>query len=437
MNHQLSEYTVSQISNKLKGLVESEFSSVKIKGEVSGFKLAPSGHAYFSLKDNNAVLAAVCWRGVLANLKIKPEEGMELVCIGNITIYPGQSKYQLVVESLEHSGIGTLMALLEKRKAELAKEGLFAIANKKPIPFLPKTIGVVTSPTGAVIRDILHRIEDRFPCNILIWPVLVQGEKSASQVSEAIDGFNSMDLKPEVIIVARGGGSVEDLWPFNEEIVVRSAYASKIPLISAIGHETDYTLLDLVADLRAPTPTAAAEKAVPVLENVKVTLNNQFKRIKYSLSRYFDELRTKLKICERSMPNYQTILINFFQRLDELSIRLNNANIRNLETKSNILVNLSARLKHPRDILNAASQRLAMVYSRITVLIEQKYINDSQKLKLSSSLLNSYSYKNTLNRGFAIITDKNNNPVTSALQMKQNQEVSAVLKDGKIDLLVK
>lgn len=437
MNHQISEYSVSEISNKLKRLVEGEFSYIKVKGEVSGFKLAPSGHAYFSLKDQNSVLAAVCWRGVLSNLKIKPEEGMELVCVGSITIYPGQSKYQLVVESLEHSGIGTLMALLEKRKAELAKEGIFSLAHKKPIPFLPKIIGVVTSPTGSVIKDILHRIEDRFPSHVLIWPVLVQGEKSASQVSEAIDGFNKMENKPDVIIVARGGGSVEDLWPFNEEIVVRSAFASKIPLISAIGHETDYTLLDLVADLRAPTPTAAAEKAVPVLENVEATLNNLFKRIKYTLGKYFDEQRSTLRMLEKSMPNYQTILVNYFQRLDELSIRLNNAQERAFEVKTNSILNLSARLKHPQEILNSAKQKLDSYFERIKSLIELSYNNQSQRFKLASSLLNSYSYKNTLSRGFAILTDSSNNPITSVSQATKNQEVSAVLKDGKIGLVVK
>jgi exodeoxyribonuclease VII large subunit len=436
MTQPVSEYTVSQISSRLKTLVEGEFSYVKIRGEVSGYKLAPSGHAYFSLKDNNAVLSAVCWRGILSNLKIKPEEGMELVCIGTITIYPGQSKYQLVVEKLEHAGIGALMAMLEKRKVEFAKEGLFAAIHKKPLPFLPRKIGVITSPTGAVIKDIIHRIEDRFPSHIIIWPVLVQGEKSASQVSEAITGFNNLVDKPDLIIVARGGGSVEDLWPFNEEIVVRSAFASKIPLISAIGHETDFTLLDLVADLRAPTPTAAAEKAVPVLANVAAGLNNVFKRIEYSLSKYFEGRRDKLRMLAKSMPNYQTILVNFIQRVDEQSIRFINSKSRYFEIRYNRVNTLKLRLKHPNDIVKMAEQKLLQVSSRLHRAANVNYNAQEQRLKLAGSLLSSYSYKKTLSRGFAILTDSQNNALTSVIQAKSGDKLMAELHDGKLAVTV-
>jgi exodeoxyribonuclease VII large subunit len=430
------EYTVTQISQKLKLVVENEFSYVRIRGEVSGYKLAPSGHAYFSLKDNNSILSAVCWRGVVNNLAIKPEEGMELICVGTITVYPGQSKYQLVVEKVEHAGIGALMAMLEKRKTEFAREGLFALEHKKPIPFLPQTIGIVTSPTGAVIKDILHRIQDRFPTHILLWPVLVQGEKAAQQVSEAIIGFNNLVNKPDVIIVARGGGSVEDLWPFNEEIVVRAAFNSKIPLISAIGHETDFTLLDFVADLRAPTPTAAAEKAVPVLTNIAATIRNIQNRAAYALSKYFEYRQNKLLMLKKSLPNYQTILINFIQRLDDFSIRFINSSSRWFELRYNRLSNLGLRLKHPQDIVKLAENRLLQISERLHRASDIAYKNNQQKLKLVSSLLDSYSYKKTLSRGFAILTTKQNNAITSANQGKSGDKLVAEFHDGKLSVTV-
>lgn len=430
------EYTVSQISQKLKFVVESEFSYVRIRGEVSGYKLAPSGHAYFSLKDNNSVLAAVCWRGVVNSLTIKPEEGMELICVGTITIYPGQSKYQLVVEKVEHAGIGALMAMLEKRKALFAREGLFALEHKKQIPFLPQIIGVITSPTGAVIKDILHRIQDRFPTHILLWPVLVQGEKAAQQVSEAIIGFNGLEVKPDVIIVARGGGSVEDLWPFNEEIVVRAAFNSKIPLISAIGHETDFTLLDFVADLRAPTPTAAAEKAVPVLTNIAATIRNIQNRAEYSLSKYFEYRQTKLLMLKKSLPNYQTILLNFVQRLDDFSMRFINSNIRFFELRYNQLNNFALRLKHPKDVVKLAEAKLSQISNRLDRASEAFYKTNQQKLKLFSSLLDSYSYKKTLGRGFTILVNKQNNALTSANQVKTGDKLTAEFHDGKLSVTV-
>lgn len=430
------EYTVSQISQKLKLVVESEFSYVRIRGEVSGYKLAPSGHAYFSLKDNNSVLAAVCWRGVVNGLTVKPEEGMELICVGTITIYPGQSKYQLVVEKVEHAGIGALMAMLEKRKALFAREGLFALEHKKQIPFLPQIIGVITSPTGAVIKDILHRIQDRFPTHVLLWPVLVQGEKAAQQVSEAIIGFNNLEVKPDVIIVARGGGSVEDLWPFNEEIVVRAAFNSKIPLISAIGHETDFTLLDFVADLRAPTPTAAAEKAVPVLTNIAATIRNIQNRSEYALAKYFEYRQTKLLMLKKSLPNYQTILLNFVQRLDDFSMRFINSNIRFFELRYNQLNNFGLRLKHPKDVIKLTEAKLSQISNRLDRASDAFYKNNQQKFKLVSSLLDSYSYKKTLSRGFTILVNKQNNALTSAHQVKEGDKLTAEFHDGKLSVTV-
>ncbi|MBN8631597.1 MAG: exodeoxyribonuclease VII large subunit, partial [Rhodobacterales bacterium] len=263
------EYTVSELSGAVKRVIEGEFGLVRVRGEVGRVSRPASGHLYFDLKDDRSVIAAISWKGQVARMQVRPEEGMEVVATGRMTTFPGQSKYQLIVEDVAPAGAGALMAMLEKRRAALQAEGLFDQGRKKPIPYLPKVIGVVTSPSGAVIRDILHRLRDRFPRHVLVWPVAVQGQDCAAQVAAAIKGFNALPEggpipRPDVLIVARGGGSLEDLWGFNEEVVVRAAAASAIPLISAVGHETDTTLIDYAADLRAPTPTAAAELAVPV-----------------------------------------------------------------------------------------------------------------------------------------------------------------------------
>ncbi|MDA0704221.1 MAG: exodeoxyribonuclease VII large subunit, partial [Proteobacteria bacterium] len=262
--HNMPEFTVSEISGALKRTLEDQFAHVRIRGEISGFKRAASGHLYFALKDDKAVIDSVCWRGTAGNLSLSPEDGMEVIVTGRVTTYPARSRYQVVVESIELAGEGALLKLLEDRRRRLGEEGLFDPECKRPLPYLPEVIGVVTSPTGAVIRDILHRLADRFPRHVIVWPVLVQGEGSAEQIAAAIRGFNALVPggpvpRPDLLIVARGGGSLEDLWSFNEEVVVRAAAASEIPLISAVGHETDTTLIDFASDRRAPTPTAAAE----------------------------------------------------------------------------------------------------------------------------------------------------------------------------------
>src|SRR5579864_644267 len=284
----LPEYTVSELSRALKRSIEENFSFVRVRGEISGWKRHSSGHCYLCLKDAEAVLDAVCWRGTAIRLAVKPEDGMEVVCTGRLTTYPGRSKYQLVIETMELAGVGALLKLFEDRRKRLAAEGLFAEERKKRLPFLPRIIGVVTSPTGAVIRDILHRLNDRFPRHVLVWPVAVQGEGAAAQIAAAIDGFNRLPQaggekggvpRPELIIVARGGGSLEDLMAFNEEVVVRAAARSAIPLISAVGHETDTTLIDHAADRRAPTPSAAAEIAVPVRLDLVADLAGKSSRL--------------------------------------------------------------------------------------------------------------------------------------------------------------
>jgi len=304
----LVEYSVSELAFALKRTVEEAYGLVRLRGEISGFKgQHASGHAYFVLKDEKACIEAVIWRSSFAKLRFKPEQGLEVIATGRITTYPDKSKYQIVIDQLEPAGIGALMALLEQRKRMLAAEGLFDEARKRPLPFLPRIVGVVTSPTGAVIRDILHRLADRFPCHVLVWPVRVQGETCAFEVATAIGGFNTLVVggampRPDLIIVARGGGSLEDLWGFNEEIVARAVAASTIPLISAIGHETDWTIIDFVADWRAPTPTAAAERAVPVRADLHIKVTSFGLRVASSLRRMLEAQRSLLLAVARGLP---------------------------------------------------------------------------------------------------------------------------------------
>ncbi|NBO20179.1 MAG: exodeoxyribonuclease VII large subunit, partial [Proteobacteria bacterium] len=309
----LPEYSVSELSTQLKRRVEEDFGHVRVRGEISQPKLHTSGHLYLTLKDEGANLAAVCWRGQVGKLKIKPQEGMEVVVEGRMTTFPGQSKYQIVIEQMALAGVGALLKMLEDRKKKLAAEGLFDAARKKPLPFMPRVIGVITSPTGAVIKDILHRLAERFPCHVLLWPVAVQGETAATQIAAAITGFNALldtvrsvpsddgttarvqDIPvPDVLIVARGGGSLEDMLPFYEEIVVRAAANSRIPLISAVGHETDTTMIDFASDRRAPTPTAAAEMAVPVRLDLLSAVREEGNRLDGAARRYVERQKIHL-----------------------------------------------------------------------------------------------------------------------------------------------
>lgn len=321
------EFTVSEISGAVKKIIEGEFGHVRVRGEIGRVSRPASGHLYFDLKDDRAVIAAVSWKGQAARLAVAPEEGMEVIATGRMTTFPGQSRYQLIVENIEPAGAGALMAMLEKRKKALEAEGLFAPDQKKPIPYLPDVIGVITSPSGAVIRDILHRLRDRFPRKVLIWPVAVQGQKCAPEVAAAIAGFNAMKPggampRPDLLIVARGGGSVEDLWGFNEEIVARAAFASDIPLISAVGHETDTTLIDFVSDKRAPTPTAAAELAVPVRLDLLSWTAEQAGRLSRALTQGLGQRRQRLRDVARALPKRDTLTETARQRLDRAAQRL-------------------------------------------------------------------------------------------------------------------
>ncbi|VAV98146.1 Exodeoxyribonuclease VII large subunit, partial [hydrothermal vent metagenome] len=301
------EFSISDLSSAIKRMIEGEFSHVRVRGEVGRVSRPRSGHIYLDLKDDRAVLAGIIWKGVSTRLAVQPEEGMEVVATGRLTTFPGQSRYQIVIEDIKPAGVGALMAMLEKRKAALSAEGLFAPERKQPIPYLPDVIGVITSPSGAVIRDILHRLRDRFPRKVLIWPVAVQGEKCAPEVARAIAGFNAFTPggalpRPDLLIVARGGGSIEDLWGFNEEAVVRAAAASDIPLISAVGHETDTTLIDFASDKRAPTPTAAAELAVPVRLELMAWLDGQEARLTHALTSGITTRGQRLRDLTRALP---------------------------------------------------------------------------------------------------------------------------------------
>src|SRR5476651_1838685 len=368
------EFTVTELSAALKRTVEDAYGYVRVRGEISGYK-GPhtSGHVYFAIKDEGAKIEAVIWKGVFGRMRIKPTEGLEIVITGKLTTYPNRSSYQIIVETLEPAGLGALMALLEERKKMLTAEGLFDDARKQLLPFLPTVIGVVTSPTGAVIRDILHRLADRFPRHVVVWPVKVQGEGSAEQVAAAIRGFNALPAKhpvpkPDLIIVARGGGSLEDLWSFNEEIVVRAAAESMIPLISAVGHETDITLIDFAADRRAPTPTAAAEMAVPVRADLIAEIAALAARQIGSWQRGMEVRRNELRAAVRALPAAGELLAIPRQRLDGAASSLPRALKANTHAHFRRFAGFSARLtlRVLRAQVAQARQRLTVSGERMT-----------------------------------------------------------------------
>ena len=437
----LPEYTVSELSLALKRSVEENFSHVRVRGEISGFKRHGSGHCYFALKDSEAVLDAVCWRQTAIRLPIKPEDGMEVVCTGRLTTYPGRSKYQLVIDSIALAGIGALLKILEDRRQRLAAEGHFAIERKKKLPYLPEVIGIVTSPSGAVLRDILHRLADRFPRRVLVWPVAVQGEGAAAQVAAAIEGFNRLAAgggvpRPDLIIVARGGGSLEDLMPFNEEIVVRAAAASAIPLISAVGHETDTTLIDHASDRRAPTPTAAAEMAVPVRLDLVAELGGKAARLTGGLSRLFTERRLQLGGLARGLPDPQDLLGAAAQRLDDrterlrLSIAARFAGTRQrLELAAARLrpAALAADIRRARDRLHDIEPRLASAVTRAFAAKHDAVDNFAGRLTTHSE-----RHESLLARGYVVVRDAAEKVVTDAVKVRPNTALELEFYDGKV-----
>jgi exodeoxyribonuclease VII large subunit len=440
----LPEYTVSELSLALKRSIEDGFGQVRVRGEISGFKRVGSGHCYFALKDADAVLDAVCWRTTAIRLDLKPEDGMEVVCSGRLTTYPGRSKYQLIVDTIELAGIGALLRLLEERRLRLAAEGLFAAERKQPLPFLPEVIGIVTSPTGAVIRDILHRLADRFPRRVLIWPVLVQGEGAAAQIAAAIDGFNRIGPggpvpRPDLIIVARGGGSLEDLMAFNEEIVVRAAAGSAIPLISAVGHETDTTLIDFASDLRAPTPTAAAEMAVPVRLDLVADIAGKSARLAGSVARLFSERRLHLSGLARGLPDPQDLLGAAAQRLDDRSERLRLAILarfgaarQRLDLAASGLrpTALAADIGRARERFGDVERRLGAAISR--VLDTKRVATDNFAGRLAT---HSERHEAMLRRGYVMVLDNTGHVVAEAAKVRPNAALELEFYDGKVGVI--
>ena len=480
----VAEFSVSELATAVKRALESGFGHVRLRGEISGYR-GPhsSGHAYFALKDENAKIDAVVWRGVFSSLRFKPSEGLEVIATGKITTYPGSSKYQIVIDSLEPAGVGALMALLEERKKALTAEGLFAAERKRPLPFLPRVVGIVTSPTGAVIRDMLHGFMERFPTHVIVWPVRVQGETSAAEVAAAIRGFNAFAPdgpipRPDVLIVARGGGSLEDLWSFNEEIVVRAAAESGIPLISAVGHETDWTLLDLAADARAPTPTKAAEWAVPKRSELLQQVAERALRLRAAVSRTIVAERTRLKAASGGLPRAAELVAMPRQRFDGAAARLSRALRTNSQVHANRFARVASRLspnlvqirlQRAGDRLNnlaglkerAVKRRIDVARARLERVsagirpgaIRQQYVRSNQRffevtarlqqaaqgqmikrrgsLSGLAQLLNSLSHRSVLDRGFAIVRADGGRMLRSVIEVVAGAGLDVELADGR------
>ncbi|MBO6755153.1 MAG: exodeoxyribonuclease VII large subunit [Roseibium sp.] len=481
----IAEFSVSEISFSIKRTMEDTFGYVRVRGELGRISRPGSGHVYLDLKDDRAVLSGVIWRGVASKLKIQPEQGLEVIATGKITTFPGQSKYQMVIDALEPAGAGALMALLEERKAKLAAEGLFAEDRKQALPGLPRVIGVVTSPTGAVIRDILHRISDRFPLHVVVWPVRVQGETSGAEVANGIRGFNALSPggpvpRPDLLIVARGGGSIEDLWGFNDEAVVRAAADSQIPLISAVGHETDWTLIDLAADIRAPTPTGAAELAVPVKADLMAQVDDLSRRLASGLNRLVANRRTELRAAGAALPAARDLLALPRQRFDTAAGNLERALIVNTRAHRSAYGQVSVRLsplllargttrvrhdlkalsdRQARALVVAVAQKrqaFAAITTRLTPerLAQQttlgreragalgerldrahrgRLLQERAKLQSLEKLLTSLSYKEVLARGYAVVRDDTGQPVRSTAGVEPNARLAIELADGTID----
>ncbi|KIZ42215.1 MULTISPECIES: exodeoxyribonuclease VII large subunit [Rhodopseudomonas] len=485
------EFTVSELSSALKRTVEDAYGHVRVRGEISGFR-GPhsSGHCYFALKDESAKIEAVIWKGVHGRMRFKPQEGLEVIATGKLTTYPGSSKYQIVIEAIEPAGVGALMALMEERKRKLGAEGLFDEARKQLLPYLPDVIGVITSPTGAVIRDILHRLEDRFPRHVLVWPVKVQGEGSAEQVAAAIHGFNALPEggkipRPDLLIVARGGGSLEDLWSFNEEIVVRAAAESMIPLISAVGHETDITLIDFAADRRAPTPTAAAEMAVPVRAELFVEVEGLSRRTMLCWQRAQESRRNELRAAARALPAAGDLLAIPRQRLDGASAALPRALRANTHAHHRRFAQASAglTLRVLRDQVAHAAQRLAVTgerltygaraalrqrrerFSGLTIRLQASKLANAQAQRIrignerertlrlaerarralttlierkqarvghAGQLLGALAYRGVLARGFALVRDAQGQSIHAAAAIGAGARLSLEFADGRV-----
>ena len=463
----LPEISVSDLSGAIKRTIEDRFGYVRVRGEVSGYRgPSASGHVYFGLKDLSAKIDAVIWKGVFGRMRIRPEEGLEVIATGKVSTFPGSSKYQLIIESLEPAGVGALLAQLEERRKRLAAEGLFDPGRKRPLPYLPQVVGVVTSPTGAVIRDIIHRIEDRFPLHVLVWPVRVQGETSPAEVAAGIRGFAALPMagipRPDVLIVARGGGSLEDLWGFNDEAVVRAAAASPIPLVSAVGHETDTTLIDHAADRRAPTPTGAAEIVAPVRSELLAAAEGLGARLGGGLRRLVERRKTELRAAARALPAPEALLAQPRQRLDLAAQRLPQRMRSAIDRRSLALSRLQAalnrhsphaalaarrarldavsdrlegawagRLSRARRDISRDRERLASLESRLSLALQGQLQRRAERLDGLAKLLNGLSYRSVLERGFALVTDEQGRPVRRRADAPPGAALTIQVADGE------
>ena len=444
----IPEYSVTELSSALKSTIEDNFGYVRIKGELSGINKHSSGHIYLILKDENAIINGIIWRSSVAKIKIQPEEGLEVICSGKISTgynpgrYPGRSNYQITIDSMKPAGVGALMAILEERKQKLKIEGLFEEIHKKTLPKYPTSIGVITSPTGAVLQDIKHRISDRFPCNIILWPVPVQGNDAAELIENAISGFNTLDeskiQKPDVIILARGGGSIEDLWCFNEEEVVRAVFQSQIPVISAIGHETDTTLVDYAADMRAPTPTAAAELATPAKDILITELSENSNRLNSSIKNIVSMSRERVVSVQKLLPSYQNLFNLKLNDINILAQRLPTAikiylqnEITNLQTSSSKL-----NLKILKEKIKNSQNSLSSLKNQLTNNSKTNLSTQSNRVLSASKLLESLSYKSVIKRGFSVVRNSSNIILTKKTDVLNDKKLNVETKFGTINVTV-
>jgi len=430
--------TVEELSQAVKRTVETAFDFVRVRGEISQPRTPASGHVYLTLKDDRNALSAVIWKGTAQRLSVQPEDGLDVICTGKMTTFGGQSRYQLVVQDIEVAGEGALLKQLEDRRRRLAEEGLFDNARKQQIPAMPATIGVVTSPTGAVIRDILHRISERFPTHILVWGVNVQGVGSADQIAAAINGFNALPddgpvPRPDLLIVARGGGSLEDLWSFNEEIVVRAAAASSIPLISAVGHETDTTLIDFAADLRAPTPTAAAEFATPVSAELQARLSETDARLRRAVNNRLVTAEQAMKAAERGLLHPDDHIGRLSQSVDLAATRMDTSIYRRLDRLQLRLAAVTDRLVSPEQQVTAVAQTVSLLERRLDHSLSALIERAGNRLTQTERLLEANSYQRVLDRGFALVTDEAGKAVkTSASAPQQSRVVIRFADDERL-----
>ena len=436
-------YSVSELAFALKRTIEDAYGFVRLRGEISKVTFHGNGHVYLDMKDERASISGVIWKGQVRALAVRPETGLEVIVTGKVTTYPGRSQYQIIIETMEPAGVGALLAQLERLKAKLAAEGLFEAARKRPLPTMPSVIGVITSPTGAVIRDILHRIAERWPCRVVVWPVVVQGDQAAAQVRGAIEGFGALANggaipRPDLIIVARGGGSVEDLWPFNDEALARAAAASPIPLISAVGHETDTTLIDFVSDRRAPTPTAAAEFATPVFADLAATLADYERRMIGSGARLIEHRRARLAAVVAGLPRLTDLLAIATQRLDIASGWLSAALGAGVAAHRHALTQVSAPLKPAllQRPIAVKADRLAATGARLAPAIRRGLISASDHLAGLDKLRVSFNPDGPLSRGFARVHTADGRLARSALALKRGEILKLVFHDGERDAAV-